>query len=255
MSLWPELGALLGGALLGGIAGLFLRRIKPGRAFLLAAGPLGAAVWYAWLTGRLGPAASALGPALLGGFLAACDALCRARSARLLFLILCAGAGLQLFNQTAGRAALASDCARMRPVVVEGVTLQQTSYTCVPASTATCLMRLGLPATEAALAWEAGTTSGGTSTERMARFLSRRLADTPWRAECRPWTWETLPRDGTPAVLDGVYGGIPHAIAFLGFEGDRVVLGDPMVGREVVAHGEFEARCKGRGIFFSKEVR
>ena len=230
------------------------RRGKIWRTLLLLAGPLAAFGFWAWMKHGIPPPAVLAVFAGLFAFVMACDAACPSGRPRRLFLVLCLLLGTASVMQVYGHVVAARDLAAMgESAVSEGVYLQQTGYTCLPCSAATCLARLGRPAEERELALESGTTGLGTGDGRMVPVLRRRLEGTGWIPVLGKRTWDSLPRDGSPAVLDVRCGSIPHAVAFLGFEGDEAVLGDPLSGREAYSRQRLEAIWSGQGIFFERD--
>ncbi len=245
MPLLTDAAMMGAGGLLGGLGAAWLpRRWSKG---LLVAGPAGILAYLAWLTWDRGPGIVAAF-ALLAAFVVACDRLCAAPRQRRALLLLCGTAGTLLLTQTWGRfvalRALGTGTAR------DGVVLQSTGFSCLPASAATCLTVLGLPATELEMAEEAGATRYGTGMGRILEPLNRRLAGTGWKATAGRKGWESLPRDGSPAILAVDWHGIPHAIAFLGFEEDRAVIGEPLEGRVLRTRVELERDWDGEGVFF-----
>lgn len=111
-----------------------------------------------------------------------------------------------------------------------GVFRQSSFTSCAPSALATVLRIWGIEATESSVARLAGTNRLGTS---MAQLLiaTRSLGMDGIELEA---TWEQLQLINRPGVL-GVwfrYGDqvIPHAVALLGFKGNKVIIGDPIFG-------------------------
>jgi hypothetical protein len=247
MPLLTDTAMMGAGVLLGGMGAARLpRRWAKG---LLVAGPAGILSYLGWVKWDLGPGILAA-CALLGAFVVACDRLCVVPRQRRIFLLLCGAAATLFLSQTWGR--FAALRALGAGAVQDGVVLQSTGFSCLPASAATCLLSLGIPATEASLADEARTTLHGTGMGRMLPPLARRLQGTGWQACQERRTWETLPRDGSPAVLAVDWHGIPHVIAFLGFEGNLAVIGEPLEGRVLRTREALARDWDGEGIFFAR---
>ena len=250
MTLPMDLSMVAGGFLAGLGGGAWLsRRGGAWLKVLLACGPAGILAYLGWLEWDRGPGLTAAF-GLLAAFVTACDRLCAAPRPRHLFLLLCGVAGVFLLSQTWGR--LSAMRALGAGAVQDGVVLQSTGFSCFPASAATCLLSLGIPATEAEMASEGRTTECGTGDGPMISALNRRLAGIGWEARIDHRDWEGLPRDGSPAVLSVDWHGIPHAIAFLGFEWDRAVIGEPQVGRVLRTRAELDRVWDGEGIFFAR---
>lgn len=249
MALPTDTAMMAGGVVAGGVGAVWLRRRGgPWPKALLAAGPAGVLAYLGWLKWGLGPGIVAA-CALLAAFIVACERFCAAGRQRRSFLLLCGATGTLLLSQTWGRFVALRELGAGS--VRDGVVLQSTGFSCLPASAATCLLSLGIPATEAALAVEARTSLNGTGMGPMLIPLNRRLSGTGWEARQERRTWESLPRDGSPAALSVDWHGIPHVIAFLGFEGNLAVIGEPLdEGRVLRTREELERDWSGEGIFF-----
>lgn len=250
---WTEAAMLADGAFVGWGAGWLLRARMP-RA-LLACGAAGILLVQGWRLGEfcLTPWLVWGAAACLGAFLAACDALCVSGRPRRLLLCLCVALGLAGADHVVWRCCAEIELRDLGISYRDGVVLQQTGFTCTPASAATCLILLGRPVTEEVLAFEAGTGMRGTAVRRMVPVLRRRLTGTPWRVVRERRSWEGLPRDGTPAMLSTTLSsGVGHSVVFLGFEGDDAVIGDPLNGRVLCARERLEREWSGEGIFFER---
>lgn len=219
----------------------------------LASGPLGIGLGFSWIRGLVppSPVLCFLALALVAVFLAACDGLCKGRRARFLFLILCASFALLVWDRTVSVCLAREELSRHAPLERDGVVLQTTGYTCVPASAATCLRSLGIEATEAGLAREAYTSTTGTSFERIGWVIGRRLKGSGWT-----WRHVGKARWGdlkAPALLDVDLGGLRHAVAFLGFTPDgKARIGDPLCGEYPEARAALEGRWSGEVVFFER---
>lgn len=111
-----------------------------------------------------------------------------------------------------------------------GVFRQSSPSSCAPSALATVLKIWGINATESSIARLAGTNRLGTSTGQLL-IATRSFGMDGIELEA---TWEQLQLINRPGVL-GVwfrYGDqvIPHAVALLGFKGDKVIIGDPILG-------------------------
>jgi predicted double-glycine peptidase len=128
--------------------------------------------------------------------------------------------------------------------VVDGVTLQSSNFGCVPSSIATIMRWYGLEYTEGDLAYALRTTVLGTDYSRIPRVVhdfgkQHRLSVKFIRTDLRE-----LKRLNKPAILFGYSGRIRHATALLGFEGDKVILGEPLQGLLRIPESEFQARTQ-----------
>jgi predicted double-glycine peptidase len=125
----------------------------------------------------------------------------------------------------------------------DGVCLQSTPSTCGAASTATVLSDLGGNTGEEELAMAAHSYDRGTEAWYLARAARVRgyqvrfdFAD-GFNPDC-----------GLPAVVGVLTGARGHFIAVLGREGDKFVIGDPLVGREVLSLKEMKERWEFTGF-------
>lgn len=108
----------------------------------------------------------------------------------------------------------------------DGVCRQTSPSTCGPAATATILHHLGIKATEAAIAKEAFTYTGGTECWYLARALRKRGL----KVEFQQRRDGTLPKT-VPSIAGVKLGRIGHFITILEQHGDQVVIGEPLRGR------------------------
>ena len=124
----------------------------------------------------------------------------------------------------------------------ENICLQSTASTCGPSAAATVLRSLGQEANEAELAIAAHTSASGTEIWYLARALRARGLNVSFVAtEPNP---STLPYPAIAGTRIGNETGTGHFIAILNREGERYVIGDPMIGRQVlspaeITHGRF----------------
>lgn len=107
----------------------------------------------------------------------------------------------------------------------QGVCLQSTGSSCGPASTATILKVFGMEVTEAQLAKECFTYSGGTENWFLARALFKRGLKVRYRLEKR------FPSDLHLPAIAGVNVGCGHFIPILSETETTYITGDPLVGR------------------------
>jgi Peptidase C39 family len=127
-----------------------------------------------------------------------------------------------------------------------GICLQSTSSTCGPSSAATLLRSFGLPGDEATLAYDANTSASGTEIWFLARaWRARGLTVSFIKTPPNP---ETIPFPSIAGTRLG-QGGAGHFIAILGREGERYVIGDPLVGRQLVNVSELHGKRYFTGFF------
>ena len=133
---------------------------------------------------------------------------------------------------------------RFREIWTKDVCIQSTFATCGPASLATILRAHGIEARERDIARAAHSYLGGTEAWYLAREARawglrpefRREAGFP---EALRW----------PAIVGvKVEEGRGHFIPFLGREGERYLVGDPMIGPERLTRAELERRYRFTGF-------
>lgn len=137
----------------------------------------------------------------------------------------------------------------MEDVWRDGVCRQSTGSTCGAASLATILKYLGVNVTESQLATEAHSYMGGTEAWYLAR--SARARGFKVRFAIRS-SFE--PDASFPAIV-GVRMGCGHFIAILNREGEQFVIGDPMIGREVLTRKDLLRRYDFTGFQMSIQHR
>ncbi len=123
------------------------------------------------------------------------------------------------------------------------VCLQSTPSTCGAASTATILRYLGGEAGESQLAAEAHSYNGGTEAWYLARAARSRGYDVHF-----DFGSSFSPDGGLPAVVGVRLGVVGHFIAILGQEGDRFLVGDPLIGRELLSRDDLQKRYAFTGF-------
>jgi len=141
--------------------------------------------------------------------------------------------------------------ARMETVTtVDGICLQQTSYTCGPAAAVTALGRLGVKAEEGELAVLAHTNhASGTPLNLLCEALQDRYGSEGISFEQRRFDSVAELREAGPTIAVIKYAFfVDHYAAVLDVTEDKVILGDPLEGRRELSHEEFEDIWRGWGI-------
>lgn len=144
------------------------------------------------------------------------------------------------------------------PKVAGEVVLQRNDRNCLPASAATVLRRWGLDASDGALAIRMHTSYYGTLEHRALDALAKAGAPAGLTPVLVRTSWDELKAIDHPCVLlVRLVDQTPHAVAFLGFAGDRVVIGEPLQGRQTFEPAVFEAwkRWEGDAIVLGRDVR
>jgi hypothetical protein len=115
-----------------------------------------------------------------------------------------------------------------------GVCLQTSGASCGACATASVLRALGLHATEAEVAYQSYTTVSGTHNWYLASHIRSLGLDVRFREP------NTLSEIVPPAIIGvRLEGGVGHFLALLDWDGDRVVIGEPLEGRLLLTPAEF----------------
>lgn len=125
----------------------------------------------------------------------------------------------------------------------DGVCMQTTPSTCGAASMATVMSDLGGNTGEEELARAAHSYDRGTEAWYLARAARVRGYDVRFDLGNG-----FDPDGGLPAVVGVLIGARGHFIAVLGREGEKFVIGDPLVGREVLSLEEMKRRWDFTGF-------
>jgi predicted double-glycine peptidase len=136
-----------------------------------------------------------------------------------------------------------------------GICLQTTDYTCGPASAATALRKLGLPAEEGQMAILSCTSrQEGTPEDMLADGLNRQYAAQGLSARCRAFqsVGELKGAGLTLAVIR--YGFlVDHWVTVLEVTDSEVVIGDPLGGLDRLSYQEFAKRWRFIGIVLQRK--
>lgn len=132
--------------------------------------------------------------------------------------------------------------------IVDGVTLQGTHYTCMPASLATVFRQWGLEYTEGEVAYALRTSFQGTDRLRVpgaVRALGKRQG---LEAKIINTTWEELRQLNVPVVLETFSGNIRHASVLLELGPNQTVIaGEPLSGRIEMSTSQYTERWQWSG--------
>jgi hypothetical protein len=116
---------------------------------------------------------------------------------------------------------------------------QSSNSTCGPATLATILTHLGIPATERGIARQSYSCASGTELWYLIRYARAQGVRVTLR---NGMALEEVP---APALLGTRPGAFGHFVAYLGTQGDQLIIGDPMAGKEVLTLREFRAQYAG----------
>jgi peptidase C39-like protein len=145
------------------------------------------------------------------------------------------------------RAELSSITTRFDP---DGVCLQNTSYTCGPASAVTALRKLGFQADEGEIAILAHTSSAiGSPPDVLAEALNKRYGHEGLTAENRLFTNLTELRSAglTLAVIKFSFM-LDHYVTVLEVTDTEVVVGDPLNGLTKLSYADFNDKWRFEGV-------
>ena len=181
----------------------------------------------------------------------------KTRQLRILVVLLAAVSEVYLALMPFLMPALAEPYFRRLKCVIDsdGVCIQSTGYTCVPAATVTVLRRLGFEATEGEIAilarmplWE------GAHFGLLEAGLKKRYGPQGLRFVNRQFgTVEEL-RKAVPALVSSKeIPGVGHCVAVLEVTDSEVVIGDPTGGYRKLSHEYFMKIWDGWGIALSRE--
>lgn len=125
----------------------------------------------------------------------------------------------------------------------DGVCIQSEGYTCGPAALATVFKYLGQEKTETEIARSMHTTRSGTSIYEIIRYARQN------GGKVRCMYEEDLSKIPSPSVLEvTVQGDIGHVVAFLGRDGERYIIGEPLQGKIALSKEQFLKRYEFDGF-------
>ena len=136
-----------------------------------------------------------------------------------------------------------------------GVCIQSTDYTCVPAAAATALRRLGFEATEGEIAILARASRyEGTKFGLLEVGLKKRYGPQGLKCTNRRFSSiEELRKAGVTLISSKEIHGLGHCVAVLEVTDDEVIIGDPTAGYRKLSHEYFMKIWDGWGIALSRE--
>ncbi|MHC4575397.1 MAG: cysteine peptidase family C39 domain-containing protein [Planctomycetota bacterium] len=141
-------------------------------------------------------------------------------------------------------------------VCTNGVCYQSTDYTCGPAAAVTALRKLGLPADEGELAILSHSSPvAGTLPPCLYAALQDRYGPDGLKCEFRRFDSLAELRDAGLALVvvrDGFLS--DHCVAVLEVSDHMVVVGDPVTGRNLMSHEQFEKIWRFSGIVLQRKT-
>jgi predicted double-glycine peptidase len=136
-----------------------------------------------------------------------------------------------------------------------GVCFQSTDFTCAPAAAVTALTKLGLPAHEGEIAVLSHTSPvAGTLPGCLKTALTNRYGDYGLRCQYRSFESLNQLKDAgiTLAVVRDAFLS-DHCVAVLEVLDRMVVIADPVTGRQLMSHEQFEQIWRHIGIVLKRD--
>lgn len=138
--------------------------------------------------------------------------------------------------------------------IEDDVCLQSTGYTCGAASAVTALKCFGIDADERRLAYASHTSRiWGTTQYMLADAIEQQFADQG--IHCQVRTFETIDdmQACCPVIMIIHYKAmLDHFVTVLAVDNKKVLIGDPLSGRERLSHTEFEKKWRKIGIVLTR---
>ncbi|HUT29328.1 MAG TPA: cysteine peptidase family C39 domain-containing protein [Sedimentisphaerales bacterium] len=137
-----------------------------------------------------------------------------------------------------------------------GICFQTTNYTCAPAAAVTALQKLGLHAHEGELAVLSHTSPiAGTLPGCLEAALQNRYGADGLKCRYRHFnSLDELRSAGiTLAVVRDAFLS-DHCVAVLGVSDQAVILADPIAGKQLMSHRQFESVWRFTGIVLKRDV-
>lgn len=115
--------------------------------------------------------------------------------------------------------------------VVQGVTKQSTSFSCVAASLSTVLRCWEFEYTEGEVAYELRTSFRGSSVPRVPGAVRKLGASKKLQAKVFKTTWDELMKFDVPCLLSTEHAFVSHSSALIGLDEETLIAGEPLCGR------------------------
>ncbi len=124
----------------------------------------------------------------------------------------------------------------------DGVCMQSEDFTCAPSCMATVHNFFGQKKTEAEMAKLLYTSRSGTSFSQIVRYARGNGVGVSCKVS------KELKGISAPAILEVEVSGIGHVVVFLGMDGEKYIIGDPLVGRVEISKDQLQNAYKFRGL-------
>ena len=140
-------------------------------------------------------------------------------------------------------------------MTLSGVCLQTTNYTCGPAAAVTALARFGIKAEEGEMAILAHTTpKTGTPDDLLAQAIEKRYGREGIRCTYRRFDSIEQLKGICPmiAVVKFAFF-VDHYVTVLEVDDEKVLIGDPINGKEELTYDQFRDRWRSTGIVVARQ--
>lgn len=136
----------------------------------------------------------------------------------------------------------------------DGICRQSNDYTCGPAAAVTALRKLGLPAEEGKIALAAHTSTAiGTEPDLLCTALQTLYRTNAIACEYRHFkSISELKRDGITLAVIKFGFMVDHYVAVLNVSDDKIIVGDPLLGRTTYSHEEFKRSWRFLGVVLTQ---
>lgn len=124
----------------------------------------------------------------------------------------------------------------------DGVCMQSENFTCAPSCMATVYGYFGEKRTEAEMAKALYTSRSGTSLSQILRYAREQGI----KVNCK--VSKDLKGISAPAILDVEVIGIGHVVVYLGMNGDKIIIGDPLEGKIEMSKDQLLNKYKFEGV-------
>lgn len=123
-----------------------------------------------------------------------------------------------------------------------GVCMQSKGFTCAPSCMATVYNYFGQKRTEAEMTKALYTSRSGTGLSQVLRYAREQ----GMKVTCK--VSKELKDVSAPAILEVEVIGIGHVVVYLGMNGDKYIIGDPLEGRIEISKNQLLDKYKFKGL-------
>ncbi|MHC4741017.1 MAG: cysteine peptidase family C39 domain-containing protein [Planctomycetota bacterium] len=140
-------------------------------------------------------------------------------------------------------------------IAADGTCLQTTDYTCGPAASVTALRQFGINAEEGELAVLGCTTpQTGTPDDLVAKAIEKRYGNEGVRCVYRHFDSIAQLKGKCPTIAVVKFSFlVDHYVTVLEVLDDKVIVGDPLHGRQELSYDEFGKKWRFAGIVVSRQ--